>query len=240
MWYIALPLSSAHRGSHSGGGALLEGIEGQERYLNEATVYPHCSLVELVTYHQACFPDLPWKYIEVTHQGAFEVRSMIRNDPPDIAAFSVYTATYIWSLILAAEIKTVNPNAVIIFGNDHPTLLRNEILLGEYGRHLVDFIGLSNNGPFTMMGLLHVLHGQLDLARVPSVAYRKNGRVISQEAPTYPLNLRMLPDYRLIKPYLEKYYAHAFKTWYSNHDELKRMVATRCGMSMGQKPEEKV
>ena len=224
VWYIALPLSSAHRGSHSGGGALLEGVEGQERYLNEGTVYPHCSLVELVTYHQACFPDLPWKYIDVTHQGVEEVRSMIRNDPPDIVAFSVYTATYIWSLILAAEIKTVNPNAVIIFGNDHATLLRNEILLGEYGRHLVDFIGLSNNGPFTMMGLLHVLHGQLDLARVPSVAYRKNGRVISQEAPTYPLNLRMLPDYRLIKGYLEKHYDHAFKTWYSNHYELKRMV----------------
>ena len=56
VWYVGLPLTSAHRDSHSGGGALIPGVVGQERYLNEGTVYPYASLMELITYHVACFP----------------------------------------------------------------------------------------------------------------------------------------------------------------------------------------
>ncbi|RKZ43529.1 MAG: hypothetical protein DRR00_29570, partial [Candidatus Parabeggiatoa sp. nov. 3] len=217
VWYIALPISSAHRGGHSGGGALIEGIDGQERYLNEGTVYPHSSLVELITYHQTCFPLIPWKYLDLSHESWFELRELISNDPPDIAAFSVYTSTAIWAYIVAAEIKRINPRAIIIFGNDHASLLRNEILFGTYGKQIVDFIGLDNNGPFTMMGLLYALQGQLELAKVPSLAYRKSGTLIEQTAPTYPLDQRILPDYRLIEDYMAKHYDQAFHLWYSHH-----------------------
>ncbi len=226
VWYLALPISSAHRGGHSGGGALIEGIDGQERYLNEGTVYPHSSLVELITYHQTCFPFslIPWKYIDLSHDSWFELRELISNSPPDVAAFSVYTSTAIWAYIVAAEIKRINPRAIIIFGNDHASLLRQEILFGTYGKKIVDFIGLDNNGPFTMMGLLYALQGQMELAKVPSLAYRKNGTLVEQTAPTYPLDQRILPDYRLIEDYMAKHYDQAFHLWYSHHYELKRMV----------------
>lgn len=224
VWYIGLPLTSAHRGSHSGGGALIEGVDGQERYLNEGTVYPHASLVEMITYHQRCFPTIPWKYFDMSHIKWAEIRELIRNEPPDVAAFSVYTATALWAMIVAAEIKRVNPRAIIAFGNDHAGILHNEILSGKYGNKLVDFVGTGNNGPFSMMGLLYVLQGELDLARVPSIAYRKNGTVLNQAAATYPLDKRMLPDFRLIKDHLEQYYDKAFDIWYSRHYELKRMV----------------
>lgn len=224
VWYVGLPLTSAHRGSHSGGGALIEGVGGQERYLNEGTVYPHASLVELLTYHQLCFPSISWKYLDLSHHRWSEIREMIQHDPPDVAAFSIYTATYLWALIVAAEIKRVNPGAIIIFGNDHASILYKEVLLGTYGRRLVDFVGTGNNGPFTMMGLLSALQGQLDLARVPSLAYRSNGSVIQQQAPTYPLNKRILPDYRLLQAELEQHYDQAFQLWYAHHYDLKRMV----------------
>ena len=123
VWYIALPLTSAHRGSHSGGGAQIAGAGSQEKYLNEGTVYPHSSLVEMATYHEICFPEVPWRYIDMSHIGWEAIREQIRENPPDVAAFTVYTATAPWAFIVAAEIKRVNPEAVIVFGNDHAAIL---------------------------------------------------------------------------------------------------------------------
>jgi hypothetical protein len=224
VWYIGLPLTSAHRGSHSGGGALIEGVEGQERYRNEGTVYPHASLVEMITYHARCFPSVPWRYLDMSHTTWPEMRAEIRNNPPDVAAFSVYTATAMWALIVAAEIKSANPRAIVVFGNDHAGILHREILHGKYGGRLVDFVSTGNNGPFTMMGLLYWLHGRLALERVPSLAYRSGGDVIHQSADTYPLNRRILPDYTLIEAELEQHYDKAFNLWYAHHYRLKRMV----------------
>ena len=126
-------------------------------------MYPHASLVEQITYQHQVFPEVPYRYVDVSHQGWDELQQMIRDDPPDVAAFSVYTSTYVWALVIAAEIKRVNPRAVIVFGNDHASLLRHEILTGRYGRAVVDFVGTGNNGPFTMMVILAVLLGRADL-----------------------------------------------------------------------------
>jgi radical SAM superfamily enzyme YgiQ (UPF0313 family) len=224
IWYIALPISSAHRGGHSGGGALIEGAGNQERYRNEGTVYPHCALVEMITYHQVCFPEIDWRYLDLSHETWPEIRQEIRDSPPDVAAFSVYTSTAIWAYIVAAEIKAANPKAVIVFGNDHASLMHREILFGPIGRRLVDFIGLGNNGPFTLMNLIHYLRGQIPIEKVPSLAYRKQNRVVVQDAPTYPLDRRLLADYRHIEAYLEQHYDKAFDDWYSQHYDMKRMV----------------
>ncbi|MGW1810654.1 B12-binding domain-containing radical SAM protein [Streptomyces sp. NPDC002078] len=238
VWYIALPLTSAHRGSHSGGGAQIAGAGGQEKYLNEGTVYPHSSLVEMVTYHELCFPDVPWRYIDMSHIGWEVIREQIRENPPDVAAFSVYTATAPWAFIVAAEIKRVNPDAVIVFGNDHAAILHEEVLTGRYGSRLVDFVGTGNNGPFTMMGLLYALSGELEEERVPSLAYRRGGAVVHQSAPTYPLNRRRLPDYSLITDQLVEHYDKAFKTWYAGHYDLQRMItmAIDGGCHWGESP----
>lgn len=157
---------------------------------------------------------------------------------PDVAAFTVYTATALWAFIVAAEIKRVNPDAVVVFGNDHAGILHREILTGHYGHRLVDFVSTGNNGPFTMLGLLYALRGQLDLKRVPSLAYREHRGVINQPAPTYPLDRRMLPDYTLIEDQLERYYDKAFDVWYAHHYDLKRMVTLPldAGCTWGTRP----
>jgi hypothetical protein len=225
VWYIGLPLTSAHRGSHSGGGALIPGVPGQDRYLNEATVYPHASLVEMITYHHLCFPLLDWRYLDLSHYDWADIQAEIEENPPDVAALSVYTATAPWAYIVAAAIKRANPRAVVVFGNDHPGVLHEEVLTGTYGSRLVDFVSIGNNAPFTMMGLLYVLRGQLDLAEVPSIAYRGNdGQVVRHSAPTYPLTDRLLPDYTLIEKTLEDDYDKAFALWYQRHYTLSRMI----------------
>ncbi|SEG74231.1 Radical SAM superfamily enzyme YgiQ, UPF0313 family [Thermomonospora echinospora] len=224
VWYFGLPLTSAHRGGHSGGGALIEGVDGQERYRDEGTVYPHAGLMEMITYQATYLPEIAWAYHDLSHVPWPRIRAAIAADPPDVAALSVYTATAPWALIVAAEIKRVNPNAVVIFGNDHAGILYREILTGTYGGRLVDFVSTGNNGPFTMLGLLYALQGRLDLGRVPSLAYRRGGAVVHQAAPTFPLNRRILPDYRLLEDQLERHYDKAFAVWYAHHYELKRMV----------------
>ncbi|MFD0441504.1 hypothetical protein ACFQ10_00720 [Streptomyces indonesiensis] len=89
-----------------------------------------------------------------------------------------------------------------------------------------------------MMGLLYTLRGQLDLARVPSVAYRRGGQVVNQGAPTYPIDRRLLPDYRLIERELERHYDKAFEVWYAQHYTLKRMVTMPLdgGCTWGKRP----
>ncbi|GAA4826330.1 hypothetical protein GCM10023220_70400 [Streptomyces ziwulingensis] len=225
VWYVGLPLTSAHRGSHSGGGALVEGAGDQARYANEGTVYPHASLVEMITYQSVCFPGVDWSYLDLSHLPWEEVRARIHADPPDVAAFTVYSSTAMWAYIVAGEIKRVNPRAVVVFGNDHAGILHREVLTGTYGSRIVDFVCTGNNGPFTMMGLLSWLEGTLEITRVPSLAYRDGGGgVCHQPAPSYPLDRRALPDYRLIEPVLKAYYDDAFKVWYGSHYELQRMV----------------
>lgn len=224
VWYVALPLTTAHRGSHSGGGALLADAGDQSRYANEGTVYPHASLMEMITYQEIFFPSHTWEYIDLSHVGWEVIQERLASDPPDVVAMSVYSATATWSLILAAELKRVKPDAVVVLGNDHAGILHREILTGNYGSRIVDFVSTGNNGPFTMMALLAVLDGKLAIEKVPSIAYRKDGQVVNQSAPTYPLNLRILPDYKLIERELEAYYDPAFDVWYSGHYDLKRMV----------------
>jgi radical SAM superfamily enzyme YgiQ (UPF0313 family) len=238
VWYVALPLTTAHRGSHSGGGAPVADAGDQSRYANEGTVYPHSSLVEMITYQEHFFPQHTWEYIDVSHVGWEAIQQRLTADPPDVVAMSVYTATATWSLILAAELKRIKPDAVVILGNDHAGILHREILTGHYGSRIIDFISTGNNGPFTMMALLAVLDGNLPLEKVPSIAYRKNGQVVNQSAATYPLNLRILPDYRLIERDLELYYDPAFAVWYSAHYEMKRMVTFPIdgGCNWGKRP----
>ncbi|MEU2742269.1 hypothetical protein ABZ656_45035 [Streptomyces sp. NPDC007095] len=239
VWYVGLPLTSAHRGSHSGGGALIEGAGDQARYANEGTVYPHASLVEMITYQSKFFPDLDWHYLDMSHVDWEEIRARIQADPPDVAAFTVYSSTAMWAYIVAVEIKRVNPDAVVVFGNDHAGILHREVLTGAYGSKVVDFVCTGNNGPFTMMGLISSLQGRMDIARVPSLAYRGNqGEIHNQSAPTYPLNKRILPDYRLIEDVLESHYDDAFRVWYASHYDLKRMVTLPLdgGCNWGRRP----
>jgi radical SAM superfamily enzyme YgiQ (UPF0313 family) len=238
IWYFGLPLTSAHRGSHSGGGAPIDGAGEQQRYANEGTVYPHAGLLEMITYQELCFPEIEWRYVDLSHRPWPEVREELAIDPPDVIAVTVYTATALWAFIVAAEVKRINPDAVVVFGNDHAGILYREILSGAYGSRIVDFVSTGNNGPFTMMGLLYALQGQLDLTRVPSLAYRDNGDITNQRAPTFPLNRRILPDYQLIVDQLELHYDQAFNTWYSHHYRLKRMVTLPldAGCNWGRRP----
>ena len=90
-----------------------------------------------------------------------------------------------------------------------------------------------------MMGLLTHLQGGLDLSKVPSLAYRGvGGEVVNQDAGTFPLDRRILPDYRLILDQLEKHYDRAFNVWYSQHYDLKRMVTVPLdgGCTWGKRP----
>lgn len=224
VWYFGLPLTSAHRGSHSGGGAPLPGCAEQDRYANEGTVYPHVSLLEMITYQELFFPEIDWRYVDLSHERWLDIREALAADPPDVVALTVYTATALWAFIVAAEVKRINPHSIVIFGNDHAGILYQEILSGPYGSRVVDFVSTGNNGPFTMMGLIGALQGQMDMSRVPSLAYRSAGTIVNQAAPTFPLNRRILPDYRLIEDQLERFYDQAFDIWYSQHYRLKRMV----------------
>ena len=127
VWYFALPLTSAHRGGHSGGGAPIEGAGDQERYANEGTVYPHASLLEMITYQQACFPEIGWHYVDLSHEPWSEVRAALVDDPPDVVAITVYTSTALWALIVAADVKLINPDAVVVVGNPHARLRYREV-----------------------------------------------------------------------------------------------------------------
>ncbi|HEY0637919.1 MAG TPA: cobalamin-dependent protein [Pseudonocardiaceae bacterium] len=192
----------------------------------------------MLTYQQRYLPDIDWRYLDMSHLRWAEVREAIQDNPPDVVAFSVYTATALWAMIVAAEVKRVNPKAVVVFGNDHAGILHREILTGTYGSRLVDFVSTGNNGPYTMVGLLLALQGRREIGEIPSLAYRDGDEVVNQSAPTYPLDRRLLPDYRLITDQLKNHYDKAFNHWYAQHYDLKRMVTMPLdgGCTWGRRP----
>ncbi|MFH1776117.1 MAG: radical SAM protein [Candidatus Omnitrophota bacterium] len=112
---------------------------------------------------------------------------------PDLAAFSVYTSNYIWACEVAREIKK-RLDTKIVFGGVHPTLVPQEVIKQE----TVDFV-IRGEGEAAFLVLVRALKDNARLENVPSLFYKKNGRIIENKLspPLENLDALPLPDKEL-------------------------------------------
>jgi len=128
---------------------------------------------------------------------------LILSKKPAVILFTVHCLNHIVVLKLAARIKKELPDCVIVVGGVGPTLTAGESLerCGD-----IDVI-VKGEGEPVLKHLIPAALGDRDYSRVPSIAYRQDGRVLENPRCFMGMDEPIpSPDYTLVQP--EDYIAH--------------------------------
>lgn len=121
-----------------------------------------------------------------------------RRRPPDFASFnpgiigfSVLSGPNIADAIAGSlEFKKIMPQAKIVWGNVHPSLLPAQTLAEPY----IDYVAIGP-GEYTLLELIRHLEGdKIKLAEIKGLAYKEDGHIKVNEARPFIKNLDELPD----------------------------------------------
>jgi anaerobic magnesium-protoporphyrin IX monomethyl ester cyclase len=119
-----------------------------------------------------------------------EVIKSIKNQNPDVIAFSPLTSTYQWTLQIAAHAKKLNPNVKTIFGGVHASAVPNLVLK----RDCVDYV-ISGEGDVAFPKILASIDDQNFGNPIPNTRYKMKGSIITGLQTGFFQDLDSLPFY---------------------------------------------
>ena len=110
---------------------------------------------------------------------------------PDLIGFSVITGPNLeGSLSQSREFKKLLPEAKIIWGNVHPSVLPEQTLVED----CVDYVAIGA-GEFTLLELLeHLRIGTPSLDDIKGLAFKRDGEIIINERREFIKDLDAMPD----------------------------------------------
>ncbi|ACM18443.1 anaerobic magnesium-protoporphyrin IX monomethyl ester oxidative cyclase-related enzyme [Geotalea daltonii FRC-32] len=118
-----------------------------------------------------------------------EIEQRLQASTFDVVATTAITSTINDALKTLQLAKQINPNAVSIIGGVHPTFCYEEVFNTT---DAVDYI-ICGEGETTLKALLMALEKGTDVAEVPGVAFKRDGRVIKTAKRCFRENLDDLP-----------------------------------------------
>ena len=120
---------------------------------------------------------------------------------PYIFGISCMTASIARGLFIAKNIRKLFPDAKIVFGGIHPTVLPEETIKSD----LVDFV-VRKEGEIPMEQLYVALKTGSNFEDIPNLSFKKNGRIIHNEPMPGP-SMEELPPfpYSLFEEHQDKY-----------------------------------
>jgi len=121
-----------------------------------------------------------------THE---EVRATLRRERPDVVFVSCITATTPDGLDVCRMAKEEIPGVLTVMGNTHPTFMYEEVL----DDCAVDVV-VRGEGEETGVELLQAWASGGDLAAVPGLAFRRDGRVVATPPRAF------IPDLDTLEP----------------------------------------
>ncbi len=113
----------------------------------------------------------------------------VRREDPDVLGFSVLLPSFKGALNMAKQVKTQNPNVIIVFGNYQATFNAKRII-EKYP--FVDII-VRGEGEYTSLELVKCLENNGKLRDVAGIVFRKNGKAVSTAERPLLRNLDGLP-----------------------------------------------
>jgi anaerobic magnesium-protoporphyrin IX monomethyl ester cyclase len=119
-----------------------------------------------------------------------EIEARIRAFNPDVVATTSFTASVADALELTALAKRINPQIVTVHGNVHATFCYEEMLQAEH--ETVDYI-VRGEGEVTLPALLDCLNAAGDPAKVPGLAFYRDGAVVATPKAPHIQDLDALP-----------------------------------------------
>ena len=104
---------------------------------------------------------------------------LVKDFSPDLVAFSVVSADYVWAGRTAGLIKEWN-DVPIVFGNIHPTAIPETVIRNDF----VDFVILGE-GEYALLDLVESLQERKFDYRIPNLYAKRNGDLVAN--PPRPL-----------------------------------------------------
>ncbi|MBS5842949.1 MAG: B12-binding domain-containing radical SAM protein [Clostridiales bacterium] len=164
-----------------------------------------------------------------------EIINRIKEDKPDVVAFSVVSDNFGWACSYADEIKRQNPNISIVFGGPHVTAAARNVLSNWF----IDFI-VVGEGEFPMLELVQALDKGECYESIANLGYKKNGELIINDPRPLMQDLDKLPfpDTDLFlnaNPYARKEYniitsrGCVNKCSYCHNSTERRILWNKCG-----------
>lgn len=108
-----------------------------------------------------------------------QMRRLVKDFRPDLVAFSVVSADYLWSLKTARMIKEW-ADVPVVFGNIHPTAIPATVLLNDF----VDFV-IVGEGEYALLDLAESLREKRFDYGIPNLYAKRNGNLVAN--PPRPL-----------------------------------------------------
>jgi anaerobic magnesium-protoporphyrin IX monomethyl ester cyclase len=109
---------------------------------------------------------------------------------PDAVVTTAFTASIVHAIELTILAKKINPQAVTVLGNVHPTFCYEEILETEHAA--VDYI-VRGEGEVTLPALLDCLNAGGNPAMIAGLAFFRDGGVVATPKALYIQDLDSLP-----------------------------------------------
>ncbi len=110
---------------------------------------------------------------------------------PGLIGFAALTSPNITDAITRAkEFRKLMPDAKIVWGNVHPSLLPEQTLAELY----IDYV-IIGAGEYTLLELVqHLENGGIKLSQIKGLAYKEDGKIILNEPRPFIKNLDEVPD----------------------------------------------
>ena len=175
-----------------------------------------------------------------------QILNRIKDDKPDIVAFSVVSDNFGWACSYADEIKRENPNVNIVFGGPHVTAASQNVLSNWF----VDYV-IVGEGEYPMLELVQALEERRSYESIANLGYKRNGELIINDPRPLLQDLDMLPfpDTDLFldaNPYAQKEYnimtsrGCVNKCSYCHNSIERRVLWNKCGAFLRRRSVENV
>jgi len=138
-------------------------------------------------FHDRFNLEMPWlsPYFDDTH----EVMNAIKEQQPDILAFSPLTSTYQWALGIATKAKELNPGIKTVFGGVHASAVPHLLLK----RPVIDYV-VVGEGDVAFPKIIQSVQNPDDITPIVNTKFKaKDGRIISGIQSGFIQDLDSLP-----------------------------------------------
>ncbi len=119
-----------------------------------------------------------------------DIRKRIEAEKPDAVGTTAFTAEIVDALKVLALAKEIDPRIITIIGNVHPTYCYDEILTAK--DNPVDYV-VMGEGEETLVELMDCLSNDGDPAKVRSLAFSRDGKVVVTPPRPFIHDLDSLP-----------------------------------------------
>lgn len=129
--------------------------------------------------------NIPVKIVDGFLEGFDGITGVIKDYKPDIIGITCHTYTRTQALKIAKSAKDILPDAKVVLGGAHPTIMGRQVLENY---RFVDIVAIGE-GDYILLDLCQ----KDSYSKIPGIGYRDNGRIVINPAREVISDLDSIP-----------------------------------------------